>query len=85
MEGVSIEQAMETVYLGVSLSENGGMKSELEWRIGMAATTVWALREPVFMDKELSEEAKLRVHSVVPTLVYGCEAWILKERDKSRV
>ena len=22
---------------------------------------------------------------VVPTLVYGCEAWVLKERDKSRV
>ena len=63
------------------------MESELERRIGMAATTVGALREPVFGNKELSKEAKLRVHSVVvvPTLVYGCEAWILKERDKSRV
>ena len=29
----------------------------------------------------------MRVYNavVVPTLVYGCEAWVLKERDKSRV
>ena len=47
VEGVTIEQAREAVYLGVRLSENGGMESELERRIGMAATTVGALREPV--------------------------------------
>ena len=82
-----IEQARETVCLGVRLSENGWMESELERRIGMAATTVGALSEPVYGNKELSKEAKLRVYNavVVPILVYGCEAWVLKERDKSRV
>ena len=76
----------ETVYLGVRLSENGGMESELERRIGMAATAVGALREPVLGNKELSKEAKLTVYNaVVPTLVYGCEAWVLKERDKMRL
>ena len=62
VEGVTIEQARETVYLGVRLSENGGMESELEWRIGMAATRVGALREPIFGNKQLSKEAKLRVN-----------------------
>ena len=87
VEGVTIEQARETVCLGVRLSEKGRMESELERRIGMAATTVGALREPVFGNKELSTEAKLRVYNavVVPTLVFCCEAWVLKERDKSRV
>ena len=52
----------------------------------MTATTVGALRQPVFGNKELSKEAKLTVYSaVVPTLVYGCEAWVLKERDKMRL
>ena len=45
------------------------------------------MRGPVFGNKELSKEAKLAVHNavVVPTLVYGCEAWVLKERDKMRL
>ena len=48
VNGVWLKQARETVYLGVKLSENGGMESELEWGIGVAATAVEALREPVF-------------------------------------
>ena len=75
------------LYLEVWLSDNGEMESELEWRIGMAATAAGALREPVFENKELSKEAKLTVNNavVVPTLVYDCEAWVLKERDKMRM
>ena len=39
------------------------------------------------MNKELSKEAKLTVYNavVVPTLVHGCEAWVLRERDKMRL
>ena len=66
----------------IRLSENGGMESEMKRRIGMAATTVGAPREPVFGNKELPKEAKLTVYNaftvVVPTLVYGFEAWVLK-------
>ena len=87
VDSVRLKLARETVYLGVRLSENGGMESELERRIGMAATAVGALREPVFGNKELSKEAKLTVYNavVVPTLVYRCEAWVLRERDKMRL
>ena len=84
--GVQLEQAKETVYLGVRLSENGRMESELE-RIGRAATVVGSLRKTVFGNKELSNEAKMTVYNavVVPTLVYGCETWVLKDRDKTRL
>ena len=34
VDGVCIEQAREMVYLGVRLSENSEMESELEWRMG---------------------------------------------------
>ena len=61
------------------------MESELEQRIGTAATAIGALRDPVCGNKELSKEAKLTVYNAVPTLVYGCEAWVLKERDKMRL
>ena len=49
---VQLEQARETVYLGVRLSENGRMESELERRIVRAATVVGSLRKMVFGNKE---------------------------------
>ena len=87
LDGVHLEQSREMVYVGVRLSKNGGMESELELRIGIAATAIGALREPVLENKELSKEAKVIVCNtvVVPTLVYGCEVWVLKERDKIRL
>ena len=75
------------MYLGVRLSENGRMESESERRIGRAATVVGSLRKTVFGNKELSSEVKMTVYNavVVPTLVYGCETWVLKDRDKTRL
>ena len=37
----------------------------------------------VFGNTELGSEAKRTVYNtvVVPTLVYGCKAWVLKDRD----
>ena len=84
---VQLEQARETAYLGMRLSENGRMESELERRIGGAATVLGALRKMVFGNRELSSEVKMTVYNavVVPTLVYGCETWVLKDRDKTRL
>ena len=75
------------MYLGVRLSENGIMESELERRIGRATTVMGALRRTVFGNRELSSEVKMTVYNavVVPTLVYGCETWVLKDRDKMRL
>ena len=68
-------------------SQNGRITSELNKRIGRAATVVGALRRTVFGNRELSSEAKMTVYNavVVPTLVYGCEAWVLKDRVKTRL
>ena len=68
-------------------SENERITNELNRRIGRAATVVGALRRTVFGNRELSSEAKMTVYNavVVPTLVYGCEAWVSKDRDKTRL
>ena len=83
---VQLEQAKETVYLGVRLSENGRIENELERRIGRA-TEEGALRRTVFGNRELSSESKMTVYNavVVLTRVYGCEAWMLKDRNKTRL
>ena len=68
-------------------SENGRITSELNRRIGRAATVVGALRRTVFGNRDLSSEAKMTVYNavVVPTMVYECEAWVLKDRDQTRL
>ena len=75
------------MYLGVRLSKNGRMESNVERRIGRRAIVVGSLRKTVFGNNELSSEARMTVFNavVVPTLVYGYKTWVLKDRDKTRL
>ena len=57
---------------------NGKMKSEVKKRIGMTIKAAGAMRK-VYESREISREAKVAV--AVPTLKYGCESWVLKERE----
>ena len=64
------------------------MKSELERRIGRPTTVCSGVSEKNGLEnRELISKAKMTVYNavVVPTLVYGCEAWVLKDRDKTRL
>ena len=84
IDGERVKNVKETVYLGVKLSEDGKMGSEVERRIGMQ--TVGAIKK-VYDSREISREAKVTVFEAVaiPALTYGCESWVLTEREKLRL
>ena len=44
-----------------------------------------ALQKQVFGSEELSKNAKAEVYNamVVPMMMYGCESWVLREREKT--
>ena len=86
IEGERVQNVKETVYLGVKLSEDGKLESEVERRIGMTMQAVGAMKK-VYESREISREAKVAVFKAVavPTLTYGCESWVLREREKSRL
>ena len=46
-------------------------------------STVGAMKEKVFGNRGLSCKAKVQVYNavVVPTLTYGCKAWVLREKE----
>ena len=46
-------------YLGVLISEDGGMEEEVRSRIGKAARVIGVLNEPVWKRRELSRRTKL--------------------------
>ena len=75
------------MYLGVKFSEDGRLEGELERRIGIAMSTVGAMKAKVFENRGLSWKAKMQVYNamVVPMMTYGCESWVLREKEKSRL
>ena len=86
IDGERVKNVKETVYLGVKLSEDGKMGCEVERRIEMTMQTVGAIKK-VYDSREISREAKVTVFEAVafPALMYGCESWVLTEREKSRL
>ena len=67
--------------------ENVGEQTYLEKRIGAALSAAGAVRSQVFESRKLSRSAKMPVYKAMiePTLTYGAESWVLKEREKQRV
>ena len=87
VDGRKLENVGKQTYLGVILNEDGRMECELEKRIGAALSAAGAVRSQVFESRELSRSAKMLVYKAMiePTLTYGAESWVLKEREKQRV
>ena len=63
------------------------MERELERRIGIGMSTVRAIKAKVFENRGLSWKTKVQVYNamVVPMMTYGCESWVLREKEKSRL
>ena len=77
----------ERKYLGVVISADGSMEKEAEARIANATRMIGGMSEVVLRRNELSKNTKLKVVNVtmIPTLMYGCEAWSLLKKLQSRV
>ena len=45
------------------------------------------MKAKVFGNRGLSQKAKMQVYNamVVPVMTYGCESWVLREKEKSRL
>ena len=87
VNGQEVEQVEVMKYLGVMISSDGSMDSEVEQRVGMASNMIGAIGRTVLGRKELTKGTKVRVVNVmvIPTLKYGCEAWTLQARHKGQI
>ena len=74
-------------YLGVMISSDGSMDSEVEQRKGMASKIIGVIGRTLLGRKELMKGTKVRVVNalVIPTLTYGCEAWTLQAMHKGQI
>ena len=63
-------------YFGSTISDTLALYSELNRRIGKAATTISSLTKRVWSDKKLTQNTKIQVYRayVLSTLLYGRES-----------
>ena len=82
-----LEQVDTMKYLGVMISDDGSMQREVEARVGCASRVIGGLNQAILERRELSKQTKLKVvnATVMPVLMYGCEAWAVRKEQKSKI
>ncbi|XP_069947548.1 RNA-directed DNA polymerase from mobile element jockey isoform X1 [Cherax quadricarinatus] len=86
LEGESMEEVYVFRYLGVDVSADGSMKDEVNHRIDEGKRVSGALRS-LWRQRTLFLEAKRGMYEsiVLPTLLYGCEAWVVNVAARRRL
>ncbi|XP_063620689.1 uncharacterized protein LOC134793093 [Cydia splendana] len=87
LETVPLEVVDKFCYLGSTVSSNLSIDSEVDLRIGRAATTFGRLRTRVWNNKHLTIRTKMIVYEtcVLSTLLYGAETWTSYANQERRL
>ena len=82
-----LEVVHDFVYLGSTVSDSLSINSEINRRIGKAASTMSRLTKRVWTNEKLSEHTKIQVYRacVISTLLYGSETWTLYAGQERRL
>ena len=84
--GESPPHVKEFKYLGLLFSSEGKTEQEIDRQIGAALAVMQTLKQSVVVKREPSlQSAKLSIYiSIhVPTLSYGHELWVVRERMRA--
>ena len=84
--GVVLEEVKVFRYLGMDLGKEGGMKEEIDHRVGEGTRALSGLRE-LWKEGDLSLKLKISMFEkiCVPAVLYGCETWGLNARSKKKL
>jgi hypothetical protein len=77
---IEIDQVKTFRYLGTIVNGNNTLEEKIRERIVKGNKTFYANRN-LFKSNLVSRKSKLKLYwSIIrPTVIYGCEAWVLKE------
>ena len=82
IDGTQLKNVDTFKYLGSTISSDCTLDSEIAARIKKASQALGKLRTKVLQHKDIRLSTKLKVYNavVLPSLLYGCEAWTLYRR-----
>ena len=87
IDNYELDVVHEFTYLGSTITDNLSLDSEIDKRIGKAASTLTRLTKRVWTNSELTMKTKMAVYNacVVSTLLYGSETWTTYTRQEKRL
>lgn len=87
LENKKLEQVSSFKYLGSIFESTGGNEKDVDSRIKATVSTFYALKNTLINKKEISKNTKIKIYKTIylPTLTYGCESWVLSDRQKSKL
>ena len=82
-----LENVDQFTYLGSTICSNLSLDSEIDKRIGKAATTLARLTSRVWENPKLTTHTKMAVYNacIISTLLYGSESWTTYARQEKRL
>ena len=84
--GVKLKEVDSFKYLGVNFNNTAIMEKELDARLAKYSKNV-GLLYPLLKERDIPIKVKVTIYKTVlrPILTYGCEAWVLIKRLKSKI
>ena len=82
-DGGRLKQAEEFKYLGSVIAEEGGTEKAVRKRV-KEAWHKWREVSGVILDKKIPLKLTMKVYKSIirPVLLYGCEIWALRKKEK---
>jgi len=82
-----LDAVYQFTYLGSTITNNLSLDTELDKRIGKAATTLARLTTRMWTNPKLPTKTKMAVYNacVISTLLYGNETWATYSRQERRL
>ena len=86
-DGHVVEFVDSFIYLGSSLTRTGELRTEIDRRRGIAGDAMAKLNRPVWKQRNISRETKLKIYNALISsiLLYGAETWPLNATLASRL
>ena len=86
VNGQGIEDVHRFVYLGVTLSKEGGGTQDIHNSV-VKARGVFLRLKKIWSSNSISRRTKVMLHKTVvrPVLMYGCETWKMNKSDENKI
>ena len=86
VDGEELEEVSKFVYLGGTVTQEGGSDEDIKSRLGKARAAFSKLGN-IQRGSQLKMKTKLKIFksNVVAVLLYGCETWRMTKRDATKL